>query len=58
LALYGNQPEIDASVIELVPPGRRRTEPIGTLEAEVDATRRVRGLSQSEHSDHGPNDPG
>jgi len=58
LALYGNQPEIDASVVELVPPGRRRTEPIGTLEAEVDAARHVRGLSQSEHSDHGPDDAG
>lgn len=57
LALYGHQPEIDASVVELVPPGGRRTEPIGTLEAEVDAARAVRGLSQSEHSDHGPDDP-
>jgi hypothetical protein len=57
LALYGNQPEIDASVVELVPPGGQRTEPIGTLEAEVDAARAVRGLRQTEHSDHGPDDP-
>lgn len=57
LALYGNQPEIDASVTELIPPGGRRTEPIGTLEAEVDAARAVRGLRQTEHSDHGPDDP-
>jgi hypothetical protein len=57
LALYGNQPEIDASVVELVPPGGQRTEPIGTLEAEVDAARAVRGLRQTEHSDHGSDDP-
>jgi hypothetical protein len=46
LALYANQPEIDASVVELVPPGGQRTESIGTLEAEVHASRAVRGLSQ------------
>jgi hypothetical protein len=50
LALYGNQPEIDASVVELVPPGHRRTEPIGTLEAEVAAARDVRRLTQHEPS--------
>jgi hypothetical protein len=44
LALYSNQPEIDASVRELIPPGGQRTEAIGTLEAEVDASRAVRGL--------------
>jgi hypothetical protein len=44
LALYGNQPEIDASVVELVPPGGHRTEPIGTLEAEVNASRPLRNL--------------
>jgi hypothetical protein len=48
LARYANQPEVDASVVELVPPGGQRTEPIGTLEAEVDASRAVRGLSQRE----------
>ena len=58
LALYANQPEIDASVVELVPPGGQRTEPIGTLEAEVDATRAVRGLGQNGPSDDGPVDPG
>jgi hypothetical protein len=29
LAHYSGQPEIDASVVELVPPGGRRTEPLG-----------------------------
>jgi hypothetical protein len=57
LALYSNQPEIDASVVELVPPGGRRTEPIGTLEAEVDASRAVRGISLREPLDNGPVDP-
>jgi hypothetical protein len=58
LALYSNQPEIDASVVELVPPGGQRTEPIGTLEAEVDASRALRGLSLSEPSQDGSGDPG
>lgn len=58
LALYGNQPEIDASVVELVPPGATRTEPIGTLEAEVDAARSVRRLTQTEPSHPRGNDPG
>ena len=31
LALYSGQPEIDASIVELVAPGDRRTEPLGTL---------------------------
>jgi hypothetical protein len=48
LALYGNQDEIDASVTELVPMGQTRTEPIGTLEAEVDALRDVRRRTQHE----------
>jgi hypothetical protein len=58
LALYGNQPEIDASVVELVPPGATRTEPIGTLEAEVDAARSVRRLTQTEPSHPRAEDPG
>jgi len=48
LALYANQGDIDASVVELVPPGGRRIEPIGTLEAEVEAARPVRALAQTE----------
>jgi hypothetical protein len=48
LALYNNQDEIDASVVELVPFGGRRTEPISSLEAEVDAARPVRRLTQKE----------
>jgi hypothetical protein len=45
LAMYGNQDEIDASVVELVAPGGHRTEPIGTLRAEVEAARPVRSLT-------------
>lgn len=43
LALYGGQVAIDASVVELVPPGGRRTEPIGTLASEVEGSRMLRG---------------
>ena len=52
LALYENQGEIDASVTELVPMGERRTEPIGTLAAEVDAARDVRRRTQTEGVGH------
>jgi hypothetical protein len=31
LALYNGQPEIDATIVELVPPGERRTEPVVDL---------------------------
>jgi hypothetical protein len=31
LALYQGQPEIDATIVELVPPGERRTEPVVDL---------------------------
>lgn len=57
LALYSNQDEIDASVTELVPPHGRRTEPIGTLEAEVEAARPVRSRALRER-DLGPDDSG
>ena len=52
LALYNNQDEIDASVVELVPFGGRRTEQITSLEAEVDAARSVRRLTQTEGIGH------
>jgi hypothetical protein len=52
LARYNNQDEIDASVVELVPFGGRRTEPISSLEAEVDAARPVRRLTQKEGISH------
>jgi hypothetical protein len=42
LALYGGQVGIDASVVELVPMGATRTEPIGSLAATVADSRRVR----------------
>jgi hypothetical protein len=55
LALYGNQDEIDASVVELVPPGGHRSESIGTLQAEVEAARpvRARTLGAPRGHDHG-----
>ena len=43
LALYAGQLEVDASIVELVPPGGQRTETIGSLEAEMEATRGLRG---------------
>jgi hypothetical protein len=42
LALYAGQVAIDANVIELVPLGERRTEPIGSLATSVAASRAVR----------------
>jgi hypothetical protein len=48
LALYSNQQDIDASVTELVPPRGRRTEAIGTLEAEMEAARPVRARARNE----------
>ena len=58
LALYDNQAEIDASVTELVPMGQTRTEPISTLEAEVDALRDVRRRTQREGRSHASADEG
>jgi hypothetical protein len=48
LALYGGQVAIDANVVELVPMGERRTEPIGTLGPSAAASRAVRtaGMGQ------------
>lgn len=42
LALYGGQMAIDANVVELVPLGERRTEPIGSLAPSVAASRAIR----------------
>ena len=42
VALYAGQVGIDASIVELVAPGARRTEPIGSLAAEVEAARSMR----------------
>jgi hypothetical protein len=58
LALYSNQGDIDASVTELVPPHGRLTEPIGTLEAEVEAARPVRARALTERELHRPDDSG
>lgn len=48
LALYVGQVAIDASVVELVPPGAQRTEPIGSLAAQVESSRLVRGRVDAE----------
>ncbi len=50
LALYGGQVGIDASVVELVPPGGRRTEPIESLEAQLADSRYVRGRVEAEEA--------
>jgi hypothetical protein len=42
LALYNGQPEIDASITELVPPGQRRTEPVVTLAPTLTGSRALR----------------
>ena len=52
LALYGGQLEIDANVVELVPPGGQRTEPIGSLAASAADSRSVRTAG----SGHRPSD--
>lgn len=48
LALYVGQVGIDASVVELVPPGGHRTEPIGSLAAQIESSRLVRGRVERE----------
>jgi len=52
LALYGGQLEIDANVVELVPPGGQRTEPILSLAASAADSRSVRTAG----SGHRPSD--
>jgi hypothetical protein len=51
LALYGGQQEIDASIVELVPPGGQRTEPFESLAAEVEAARPMRTRAEVERPD-------
>ena len=48
MALYVGQVGIDASVVELIPPGGHRTEPIGSLAAQIESSRLVRGRVESE----------
>ena len=52
LALYGGQVAIDANVVELVPMGGERTEPIGLLGASAVESRSVRTAA----SGHRPSD--
>ena len=52
LALYGGQVGIDASVVELVPMGATRSEPIGSLAATAAESRSVRTAG----SGHRPSD--
>jgi hypothetical protein len=42
LALYSGQPEIDASIVELVAPGDQRTEPLGTLAPTLSGSQTLR----------------
>jgi len=41
-ALYNGQPEIDATIVELVPPGERRTEPVQELASTMTGSRTLR----------------
>jgi ParB/Sulfiredoxin domain len=41
-ALYNGQPEIDATIVELVPPGERRTEPVVELASTLSGSRTLR----------------
>jgi hypothetical protein len=52
LALYGGQQAIDANVVEFVPPGGRRTEPILSLAASAADSRALRTAG----SGHRPSD--
>jgi hypothetical protein len=52
LALYGGQLEIDANVVELVPPGGQRTEPILSLAASAAESRSLRTAGRG----HRPSD--
>ena len=48
LALYGGQIAVDANVVELVPLGERRTEPIGSLAPSVAASQAVRAAGSGQ----------
>ena len=45
LALYANQSEIDATVVELVPVGGRRTEAIGSMSVTTAGSLSVRAAA-------------
>jgi hypothetical protein len=55
-ALYAGQPEIDASIVELVPPGARRSEPVVELAPSLTGSRALRtrgaGRRTSDLLDH------
>ena len=64
LALYNGQPEIDATITELVPPGGRRTEPILELASTIGGSRALRAAGQGKrpsevlsHEDAVPREP-
>lgn len=48
LALYSGQPEIDATITELVPRGGRRTEPILELASTIGGSRALRTAGQGQ----------
>jgi hypothetical protein len=68
LALYHGQPEIDATITELVPRGGRRTEPIVSLAPTIGGSRALRTagsgqrpselLSHEDRVEHQPEDDG
>jgi hypothetical protein len=59
LAKYSGQREIDANIVELVPPGGRRTEPILSLAATAAESRSVRTAGSGHPPSHAlsRNDP-
>lgn len=54
LALYSGQVAIDATVVELIPAGGQRTEPIGSLASEIESSRLVRGRVEAEARSDAP----
>jgi hypothetical protein len=56
LALYAGQPEIDATVVELVPDGAKATEPRGSLAATSTESAAVRAAARPRDQPE-PDDP-
>ncbi len=52
LAKYSGQPEIDANIVELVPPGERRTEPILSLAASAADSQSIRTAGRGDPPSH------
>ena len=52
LALYSGQDQIDANIVELIPPGGRRTEPIVSLAGAAAESRAVRTAGSGHPPSH------